>query len=62
MEGYGVYVSAQKAGVDWIVVKAICDWGHNKNHAEKDAWQQLAAKNAARVVKAALDVGGLYPT
>ena len=62
MEGYGVYTSAQKAKVDWIVVKAICDWGHNKNDAEKDKWQRLAAKNAARVLKAALDAGGLYET
>lgn len=62
MEGSGVYVSAHEKKIDWIVVKAICDWGHNKNDAEKDAWQRLAAKNAARVLKAALDAGGLYET
>lgn len=60
MEGVGLYVSASAAKVDWIVIKAICDWGHNKNQADKDAWQKLAANNAARVLKAALDVGGLY--
>lgn len=60
MEGVGVYGSASVAKVDWIVVKAICDWGHNKNQADKDAWQKLAAKNAAQVLRAALDVGNIY--
>ncbi len=60
MEGIGLYVSASEAKVDWIVVKAICDWGHNKNQAYKDAWQRLAAKNAARVLKSAIVVGSLY--
>ncbi|MBL8873637.1 MAG: TIR domain-containing protein [Planctomycetaceae bacterium] len=61
MEGTGLYTSAQRAGADWLVVKAICDWGHNKNQADKDAWQKTAAANAARVVKAALVAGDLYP-
>ncbi len=60
MEGAGVYASAAAAHVDWLVVKAICDWGHSKNHAKKDAWQQLAAKNAAQVVRAGLNDAGLY--
>ena len=60
MEGIGLYASASAEKVDWIVVKGICDWGHNKNQSTKDAWQKLAAKNAARVVKAAIDVGSLY--
>ena len=61
MEGIGLYVSASEAKVDWIVVKAICDWGHNKNQADRDAWQKLAAENAAKVVKSAVDVASLYP-
>jgi nucleoside phosphorylase len=60
MEGTGLYVSASEAKVDWIVIKAICDWGRNKNQADKDAWQRLAAKNAARALKAAFDIGSLY--
>ena len=60
MEGVGLYVSASKAKVDWIVIKGICDWGHSKNQGNKDTWQKLAAQNAARVLKAALDVEGLY--
>lgn len=60
MEGTGLYTSAAAAKVDWIVVKAICDWGHNKGQADKDAWQQLAARNAAHVIKTALAGEGLY--
>ena len=60
MEGSGVYAAVSARHVDWIVVKAICDWGHDKNQAQKDAWQKLAAQNAARVLKTALDLGGLY--
>jgi nucleoside phosphorylase/tetratricopeptide (TPR) repeat protein len=60
MEGVGIYVSACTAKVDWIVVKGICDWGYNKNQADKDAWQRLAARNAAQVLKSALDAGALY--
>jgi nucleoside phosphorylase len=59
MEGTGLYVSACAAKIDWIVVKGICDWGYNKNQADKIAWQKLAAKNAARVLKAAFDIDRL---
>ncbi|OGU18176.1 MAG: hypothetical protein A2076_11410 [Geobacteraceae bacterium GWC2_53_11] len=61
MEGVGVYVAACKHKVDWIVIKAICDWGHHKNRGEKDKWQKLAAKNAVLVLKTAIDVGTLFP-
>lgn len=60
MEGSGVYGAVSAKHVDWIVIKAICDWGHDKNHAEKDAWQKLAANNAAQVLKIALCQDGLY--
>ncbi len=60
MEGSGLYASAHAKKVDWLVIKAICDWGHNKNQAMKDKWQKLAARNAAYVLKAALEVDGLY--
>jgi hypothetical protein len=60
MEAQGIYVSATAAKVDWAIVKSICDWGHAKNNAEKDAWQQTAARNAVRVVKAAIALGPLY--
>jgi nucleoside phosphorylase len=60
MEATGLYVSAVTAKVDWIVVKAICDWGHDKSRPEKDAWQALAAKNAVRVLKAAIELGNPF--
>lgn len=60
MEGSGLYASAARSKVDWLVVKAICDWGHHKNRIQKEEWQQLAAANAARVVWEMLRVPGLY--
>lgn len=54
MEGAGLYVSCQDAKVDWILVKAICDWADgNKDHDKKQR-QQQAAKNAADFVLHAL--------
>ncbi|GIH24838.1 hypothetical protein Aph01nite_31480 [Acrocarpospora phusangensis] len=55
MEGAGVYAAAAKGKVDWIVVKAISDWGTGRteeNHA-------LAARNAAEFVADVLAGGGL---
>jgi nucleoside phosphorylase len=44
MEGEGLYHAATEAKVDWILVKAICDWADgNKN----DEYQERAASNAA---------------
>jgi len=57
MEATGLYVSATMRKTDWIVVKAICDWGHNKSLGDKDALQWSAAQNAVRVLKAAIDLG-----
>ena len=60
MEGTGLYVSAHDAKVDWIVVKAICDWADGHKAQDKEKRQALAATNAAQVLKAALDEGNLY--
>ncbi|MFC4145114.1 hypothetical protein ACFO0M_02490 [Micromonospora mangrovi] len=46
MEGAGVYAAAAHAKVDWILVKAICDWGFEKG----DDFHERAARNAARFV------------
>jgi nucleoside phosphorylase/WD40 repeat protein len=55
MEGAGLYAAAQRKKVDWILVKAICDWADgNKN----DAHQQLAAENAVRFLVHVLENGG----
>lgn len=54
MEGAGLYVACQDAKVDWVLVKAICDWADGNKGHDKDARQQQAAKNAAEFVVHAL--------
>jgi nucleoside phosphorylase len=54
MEGAGLYVACQDARVDWILVKAICDWADGNKASDKEARQQIAAENAARFVAFAL--------
>lgn len=47
MEGISLYETCKHTHVEWILVKAICDWGDaDKN----DAHQKQAADNAARFV------------
>lgn len=60
MEGAGLYAAAQRKKVDWIVVKAICDWGENKDY-HKASRQQQAAHNAASFVFHVIQQGGLAP-
>ncbi|TYB38201.1 hypothetical protein FXF50_11130 [Micromonospora sp. AP08] len=55
MEGAGVYAAAAHAKVDWIVVKAICDWGFHKS----DDFHKQAASNAARFVVRTAELGAL---
>jgi nucleoside phosphorylase len=50
MEGAGLYVSSYDRKVDWIVIKAICDWADGNKGVEKEERQKLAAKNAAEFV------------
>ena len=45
MEGAGLYVSSHDKKVDWIVVKAICDWADGDKKKNKKARQQKAAKS-----------------
>lgn len=47
MEGAGLYVAAQSARVDWILVKGICDWADSH---KADNAQFQAAQNAAEFV------------
>jgi nucleoside phosphorylase len=54
MEGAGLYAAARDAKVDWILVKGICDWADGEKN---DKAQALAAENAARFVKCALEMG-----
>lgn len=60
MEGGGLYVACQDAKVDWVLVKAICDWADGNKAQDKDARQQQAAKNAAEFVVHALRHASLH--
>lgn len=61
MEAVGIQLTADRRKVDWLIVKAICDWADGtKGTASKERDQALAAENAALVVKTALDLGSLY--
>jgi hypothetical protein len=54
MEGAGLYAACQDKKVDWILVKAICDWADGNQAQDKDARQRTAALNAANFVLHAL--------
>jgi WD40 repeat protein len=58
MEGAGLYSAAYRRKVDWIVVKAICDWADKNKQRNKPARQQLAAANAVRFTIHVLRQGG----
>lgn len=58
MEGAGLYAAAHTSKVDWIVVKAICDWADGRKGANKHQNQQMAAENAARFTAHVLQLGG----
>jgi len=47
MEGAGLYAAAARSGVEWIVVKGICDWADG---TKTDNAQSLAAASAASLV------------
>lgn len=47
MEGAGLYAVAQRLKVDWILVKAICDWADGNKSRNKAQRQRKAARNAA---------------
>jgi nucleoside phosphorylase len=55
MEGAGLYVAARDAKVDWILVKAICDWADG---TKNDNAQSLAADNAAQFILHVIRLGG----
>ena len=55
MEGAGLYAVAHETKVDWILVKAICDWADGK---KADNAQRSAAENAASFVLHVLQRGG----
>ncbi len=58
MEGTGLYSAAHRRKVDWILIKAICDWADGNKGQDKRSRQQLAAENAARFTLHVLKQGG----
>jgi nucleoside phosphorylase/tetratricopeptide (TPR) repeat protein len=54
MEGAGLYSACHDRKVDWLVIKAICDWADGNKAQDKDERQRLAAHNAASFVLHAL--------
>ena len=58
MEAAGLHTALEGHLVDWVVVKAICDWADGNKGKDKERRQQDAAENAARVVQAVV-VSGL---
>jgi|GEM_PF-2983068 len=61
MEGAGLYVACQDSKVDWVLVKAICDWADGNKSEDKAVRQQLAAHNAAIFVIYALQQAPIIP-
>lgn len=47
MEAAGLYVACQVAGVDWICIKAICDWADGDKGTNKKSNQARAAVASA---------------
>lgn len=56
MEGAGTYAAAERAGIEWIIIKAICDWGDGAKNKEA---QPLAAANATAFLRELLAEPGL---
>lgn len=57
MEAAGVYAAARK--LDWIIVKAVCDWADGNKGRNKRERQHKAAKLAASFVLETISRGGL---
>lgn len=62
MEGAGLYAAAQSQRVDWILVKAICDWADGEKRVNKRQNQQKAALNAAKFALHVIEQGGFSHT
>ncbi|GAB4161487.1 MAG: hypothetical protein Fur0021_34660 [Candidatus Promineifilaceae bacterium] len=62
MEGAGLYTAAYLQKVDWILVKAICDWADGSKHKDKIQNQRLAARNATSFLIHVIERGGLVDT
>jgi nucleoside phosphorylase len=59
MEGAGLVAAASRARVDWIVVKAIVDWGFDKHSNNDPVHQEKVAHGAFEVIFEAFAIIGL---
>jgi nucleoside phosphorylase len=46
MEGVGLYTSAQDQGLEWILIKSICDFGDGNKSMHKERYQAIAAESS----------------
>lgn len=51
MEGAGLYAAAEREGLEWIVVKGVCDYADGRKGYQKEKRQKLAAASAASFCK-----------
>ena len=49
MEGIGLYTAAQGEKVDWILVKAICDWADGNKETDKTS--KASTENSDKAIK-----------
>ena len=61
MEGIGIQSVCDRAGVDWIVVKGVCDFAENKSE-DKANRQALAAARSVEALCTVLSQGGFMST
>jgi nucleoside phosphorylase/tetratricopeptide (TPR) repeat protein len=59
MEGVGLFSAAIENHVDWILIKAISDWGDGNKGEDKQKRQAHAAENAARLTYYVLEKGNI---
>lgn len=58
MEGSGISAAAQRHKADWIMIKAICDWGFKKNKKGQPTAAENAARYACKVLETLAKTGG----
>src|SRR5581483_1147929 len=59
MEGAGLVAAAERLKTEWIVVKAIVDWGYDKASGSSESHQYSAARTSFQFIFSALNNIGL---
>lgn len=51
MEGRGAYAACRRNNInEWIIIKAICDWGDGSKSEDKEHRQKIAAESAVSLL------------